>query len=83
MCKCNAPAPQAALAALPPAVPGEAGFTTLAYTGAEAKTEYGPVTGARYPFGENPVRLVDCRDAERMKTWEQNGARVFQEAGSA
>jgi hypothetical protein len=47
-----------------PAVPGEMGFVYLEYTGRDAKTEFGKATGARYAFWENPVRLVDKRDAE-------------------
>ena len=49
-----------------PPAPGEQGFVYLKYTGADAKTEYGQVTGARYAFWENPVRLVDARDAQRL-----------------
>ncbi len=52
--------------ALPPPVPGETGFVYLRYTGPDAKTEFGKVTGARYLFWENPVRLVDRRDAEAL-----------------
>ena len=50
-----------------PAVPGESGFVYLRYTGTDAQTEYGEITGARYPFWENMDRqLVDSRDAEKF-----------------
>jgi len=65
MCNCK----KRPIIPLPPSripVPGEVGFVYLEYTGADAKTEYGPITGSRYPFWEKPVRLVDKRDAERM-----------------
>lgn len=48
----------------PIAIPGEAGFVYLKYIGQDAKTEYGSITGSRYPFLEAAVRLVDRRDAE-------------------
>lgn len=67
MCNCNkrVEIPKTSSPA-PFAIPGESGFVYLRYTGQDAKTEYGSVTGARYPFYENPVRLVDSRDAEKL-----------------
>ena len=65
MCNCKKRPAPISLPGGPP-LPGENGFVHLQYIGADAKTEYGPITGARYPFWEKPVRLVDKRDAERM-----------------
>lgn len=58
------------------AVPGEDGFTWLEYIGPDVQTEYGPVTGARYPFQAANPRYVDRRDAEKMK---QNSPERFVE----
>jgi len=45
---------------------GTAGFSFLEYTGKDVKTEYGPITGARYPFWDRNPRYVDSRDAAIM-----------------
>ncbi len=59
-----------------PAIPGEGGLVRLEYVGEGAGVEYGPVTGARYPFQEANPRYVDRRDAEKMM---QNSPSAFVE----
>lgn len=79
MCKTCGSVPVSGETKAPPpsALPGEAGFTWLEYVGPDARTEFGPVTGARYPFWEANPRYVDARDAAAMLTWQANDRALF------
>lgn len=65
MCKCNHQPRVGAVS--PPAGSspelGELGMLLLTASGQERTGQWGPVTGAYYPFDERPSMWVDRRDA--------------------
>jgi len=55
--------------AFAPAIPtvGEAGLILVEFVGEDPQTQFGAVTGQRYPFGEAAERFVDCRDFPTLR----------------